>query len=85
MELDEVPARIGENGDGNGARARRLLGEDDAKSFQAPELLFHVFHFECRKRDPLLEDRFLKGPAGGIGIRFQPQLEIIQDLPARRR
>src|SRR4029453_4866141 len=55
IELDEIAAGIGANGDRGGTRARRLLHERNAMRFQSLVLLVEIVDLERRNRNALVE------------------------------
>jgi hypothetical protein len=71
VELNQVAAGVGANGDRNRALTGRLLREHDAECLQAPILPVNFVDLERGGRNALLEQTFLKGLADRIGVGFQ--------------
>src|SRR4051812_7617900 len=59
VDLDQVPARVREDGHRDGPHPRRLLREDDAGLLEALGLGGDVARHERGEGDPLIEHRLL--------------------------
>src|SRR5678815_5485176 len=80
VELDEVSAGIGEDGDPDRAGVSWLPGEDHPPLAQPPVLGPEVVHLERGHRNALLEERFLERSCRGVLVGLERQLQILRTL-----
>ena len=71
VELDEVAASIGADGNGDRSCRTGILGERDAGFFQTLKFLFDVGDFKGGQWNSLREHCLLKGFGGRIGVRLE--------------
>jgi hypothetical protein len=74
-DLDEVPARVVEDGGRQRAGLHRLLRELDAEAAQARELGADVADRE--RRDPVLGERLLERSNRRVRVRLEQQLDVV--------
>jgi hypothetical protein len=72
--LDQVAARVVEDGGRHRARLDRLLGEPDTETTKSLELVPDVVDGERGEWDAVLNQRLLERLRGGMRVRLEQQL-----------
>src|SRR5215210_2060945 len=82
-DLDQVSARVVEDGGRHRTHLERLLGELHPEGSQPVELRADVVHGERRERDAVVYERLLERLGSGVAVRLEEELRAVRLLAGR--